>query len=54
MSASNMIPLEELQISALPARGITKDTCTKLKYSWGSIRVTLVKWLATMMTRVLL
>lgn len=38
MSASNMIPLEELQISALPARGITKDTCTKLKYFVGEYK----------------
>lgn len=38
MSASNMIPLEELQISALPARGITKDTCAKLKYFVGEYK----------------
>jgi twinkle protein len=38
MSASNMIPLEELQISALPVRGITKDTCTKLKYFVGEYK----------------
>lgn len=38
MSASNMIPLEELQISALPARGITKDTCSKLKYYVGEYK----------------
>lgn len=38
MSASNMIPLEELQISALPARGITKDTCSKLKYFVGEYK----------------
>jgi twinkle protein len=38
MSASNMIPLEELQISALHARGITKDTCTKLKYFVGEYK----------------
>lgn len=38
MSASNMIPLEELQLSALPARGITKDTCTKLKYFVGEYK----------------
>lgn len=38
MSASNMIPLEELQISTLPARGITKDTCTKLKYFVGEYK----------------
>ena len=38
MSASNMIPLEELQISAFPARGITKDTCSKLKYYVGEYK----------------
>lgn len=38
MSASNMIPLGELQISALPARGITKDTCSKLKYYVGEYK----------------
>lgn len=35
---SNMIPLGELQISALPARGITKDTCSKLKYYVGEYK----------------